>query len=163
MSPSLASISRKSSNEVPKQFFQCSLLADYPIKMKLFFPGLERIFMVRLMGSRNVVGWANGSNTSVACFLILLISRGWCILYHSISNNSSFLATLRTKKAIILVHKRADQRTMYMESSLSFTKLPRRADQHNMKAHCLSRSDQHDATRRFQRSLYGFRIRDQPC
>jgi hypothetical protein len=65
MPPIMASISKKSSNKVPKIIFQM-LLAGRPThnNIELFY-GFEGVFMGSIMGSQNIMGSDYGSNISV--------------------------------------------------------------------------------------------------
>jgi hypothetical protein len=63
--PIMASISRKSSNKVPKIIFRCYIMGDEPIIIEQFFFGFEGVIMGLIMGSQNIMGSDYGSNISV--------------------------------------------------------------------------------------------------
>jgi hypothetical protein len=78
MPPIMASISRKSSNKVPKKNFRCYLLGDEPIIKELFFMGSKgflwvwlwevKILWVQIMGVTLVEIWANLPDLNVINF-----------------------------------------------------------------------------------------------
>jgi hypothetical protein len=74
MPPIMASISRKSSYEVPIIIFRCYIMGDEPIIIEQFFYGFEGVIMGSIMGSQNIMGSDYGRNISDGCHSISLDS-----------------------------------------------------------------------------------------